>query len=187
MNKSSYETIQLNKNSIKDGTLNIGDKVSSDIDIVSQDRNNQIKSGNTYEVVKFLPSQYAGGFIIDFNGQEWGFWFGNNGMGEHFQKVVTSKDDEVGEKYGELPHMVALVLYYNKMLSLKDLLNKVVNERMNVAPENVKAVKSEILNAIHYLKGKGYVATLSGLGSATQPMLSITDKGRKFIEEGIVK
>ncbi|MFA5398444.1 MAG: hypothetical protein WC346_20695, partial [Methanogenium sp.] len=109
MKKISYKYIKLSKDSVKNGVLQLQDEVTVTRKILSQDEKYSIEPDDFYKVVGFLPSEYEGGFIIDYDGRQWGFWF-NGGMGEYFVKVEREKEDEMSSRYGELPYMILKVL-----------------------------------------------------------------------------
>jgi hypothetical protein len=107
MDKKSYEYQPLNKNSVRNGELQIGDSVTTTTTLTSRDGRYVILPGDLYKVIGFTPNQepYKGGFIINYKGLTWGFYF-NGGQAEYFDKVNMSKQDIMEIKYGELPYKV---------------------------------------------------------------------------------
>ena len=178
MKKVSINYIKLDSNSIHDGVLSIGDKVTVAREIFSKDGKHKISPGDQYEVVGFLPENYAGGFIIDYNGQQWGFWF-EGGMADHFMKVSESKQDSLEQNYGEIPYKILKVLHFNNFLTIKELIEMLFEEELSVSPENTKKVKNDIISAVQELKNQGMIG-ITRITKKDQKTYIITEKGRTF-------
>lgn len=183
MKKVSYEYLPLTKDSISEGGLEIGDSVTPTKEIKSKDDRYSVLPGDLYKVVGILPSQkpYMGGFIIDYKGQRWGFYF-NGGQAEYFNKVEMSKQDVMETRYGDLPYKILTTLKEHNFMSLKDLVDNVAELQMSVPPENIKKVKNELTNATYSLQTLGLVG-VTRLKEGNQKVFAITEKGRKYLNE----
>jgi hypothetical protein len=181
MKKISYEYIKLSKDSVKNGVLQLQDEVTVTRRITSQDGNHSIEPNDFYKVVGFLPPEYEGGFIIDYNGNEWGFWF-NGGMGEYFIKVEQEKEDEMGSRYGELPYKILKVLNTNNFLTVKELTSFLIINEMSIVPENLKKEKDNILRTIRYLESLGMIG-VTKITKKDQVTYAITEKGRNYFKQ----
>jgi len=181
MKKISYKYIKLSKDSVKNGVLQLQDEVTVTRKILSQDEKYSIEPDDFYKVVGFLPSEYEGGFIIDYDGRQWGFWF-NGGMGEYFVKVEREKEDEMSSRYGELPYMILKVLNTNNFLTVKELTSTLITNEINVAPENLKKEKDNILRTIRYLESLGMIG-VTKITKKDQVTYAITEKGRNYFKQ----
>lgn len=183
MKKFSYRYLPLTRDSVNNGELEIGDSVTPTKEVKSIDDRYSILPGDLYRVKGFLPNQnpYKGGFIIDFNGQPWGFYF-NGGQAEYFNKVEMSKQDIMEIQYGDLPYKILHTLAKHNFLYLKDLVDIVVNQQMSVPPENIKKVKNEITRATYSLQALGLVGVTRITGEEGK-VFAVTEKGRRYLNE----
>jgi hypothetical protein len=183
MKKFSYNYTPLTKNSVSDGELEIGDSVTSTREIKSTDDKYSILPGDIYKVKGFLPNQnpYKGGFIIDFNGQPWGFYF-NGGQAEYFNKVEMSKQDIMETRYEGLPYKILTTLTKHNFLSLKELIDTIVDQQMSVPPESIKKVKNELTRAIYSLQSLGLIGVTKITGGEGK-VFAVTEKGRRYLNE----
>jgi len=178
MKKISYKYIKLSKDSVKNGVLQLQDEVTVTRRILSQDEKYTIEPDDFYKVVGFLPPEYEGGFIIDYNGNQWGFWF-NGGMGEYFVKVKLEKEDEMGATYGDIPRKILKTLSTNNFLTVEELISFLIKNELSISPKNLKNVKAEIWETIQYLESLGMIG-VTKLTKNNQATYAITEKGRNF-------
>jgi hypothetical protein len=179
--KFSHSYTQLNEDSIKEGKLKIGDYVTPTTTIVSPEETLAVYPGEFYRVVEFLPSKYKGGFVIDVEGNKWGFWFSKEGLGKYFQKVEMSKQDKMEVTYGELPYKILQTLDEKGLLSLDNIVEIVLNQKLSVPPENVRKVKTEIIKAVYALQELQFIAPTVVVKDG-QKTYMITPKGKQYLK-----
>lgn len=186
MKKVSYSYIPLTDKSIPSGELQIGDYVTPIKEMKSIDLKYTLTPGNLYKVTRFFVGpNNSQGFVIDYLGQEWGFIFGKNGSGSFFNKVILTKMDVLAEKYGDIPWKVLNILNKYGILSLKDLINIVMTQTMNVPPEKIKEVKMNLTRVIYGLQELQLIDTSRFMKGQTEKTYVLTQKGKKFLLEQI--
>jgi hypothetical protein len=182
MIKEAYTLTDLDENSVASGKLKIGDFVTPKVVISSPDETHYVYPDKFYKVVKFLPpKKYPGGFIIDADGETWGFWFGKDGLGDQFQKAEFTKQEVMEEKYGELPYKVLSLLKEKQLLTLDEIVNILLKEKLSVPPENVKSVKNEIIKTIYALQELNFIVP-TRVKKKGQRTFMLTNSGKQYLE-----
>jgi hypothetical protein len=185
MKKRSYEYQKLDAGSVGRGELEIGDKVTPTKELTSNQRKYRLLPGDLYDVKGFLPNvnPYKGGFIIDYEGQDWGLWFGEGGGADNMEKVITSSQDEMEEKYGNFIYKVLSTLKEteeSEFLTLEELTDRVL-EKLTVLPDKMKKVKIEIKTAIYALEKEGIIGILKFTDKKGNKLFVLTKKGRNYL------
>lgn len=184
MKKQSYEYQKLTPRSIKNGELKIGDKVTPIEEIHSPDGKYTLFPGDVYSIKGFLPnvSPYKGGFIIDYDGNSWGFWFDDKGSAQYMEKIIESKQDIVEDRFGDTLYKILKILEEYKLLSQDALVETVMNEEMAVPPDRKRKVQTEVIKAIYSLLSYGYIGTTKYNREEGQKSFMITEKGKQYLK-----
>lgn len=180
MFKRSYSLQEINKESIGSGELKIGDIITPIKDILSPDQQHILKSGEHYKVVKLLPSEYSGGFAIQYGTLTWGLWFGGGGAGEKVRKVVFSDREKMETTHDENLYFILSVLDKKERLPLNELIEEIVSTRMSVPSGKMKAVKTDLIKAVHNLHHLGFIE-LSKLVRGIPQYYKLTQKGKDYL------
>ena len=180
MFKHSYSLEDINAESVVKGELKVGDVVSPIEDIVSPDKQYTLKSGEHYKVVKLLPPKYPGGFAVQYGTLTWGLWFGGGGGGERVRKVYFTDQEKIETTHDENLYFILSTLDKKERLPLEDLVKEVMETRMTIPSGKIKAVKTDLIRAIHDLHRLEFI-------EISKPMRGIpryyrlTQKGKQFL------
>ncbi len=186
--KRKGELIEITPISYKKGDLRIGNAVIALTDIRSREGDN-IKKGERYKVIRLLEqSKYPGGFIINYNGKEWGFYLGEGA--EWWGILKEDKDDDeisieyliggVGEtdigitEFETIPYTIYKIVDEKHIINIKDLVNEVAMRENLFTPKEKNVIRA----AINNLMRKGYLAMLERSNNVL-----LTPQGKKFFEE----
>jgi hypothetical protein len=157
--------------------LKIGDYVTPQVALIDTSKRFSVNPETSYKVVAFpKDSRFPGAFIIELpSGTTWGFHFGKGGAGQYFNKVETTSESKFFLQYGELPYFVLTVLKENITLDIKQIISKVMAQKLDVDQKDLSKVVSQLKYVIIKLEHYEFIGTVEG------KIYSLTQKGKEFL------
>ena len=169
--------IPLTLKMITNGELKKGDFVTPTVQMSDRTKKYTVYPDQNYEVVKIpIDNRFPGFFVIKHpEGGTWGFHFGKGGMGEYFNKVETSSEARFFTRYEELPYFVLRALKQNITLDIKQIVQTVMTQNLDIDQESMSKIVSDLKFVIMKLEHYGFIGTIEG------KVYSLTQKGKEFL------
>jgi hypothetical protein len=191
--------IPLTKEMIDNGSIKVGDKVILTQDITGTKKGDApLKAGTSFTVAQIpKDDRYPGIFAVNTPAGIWGFHFGNRGGGDYFavegENPTPQSEEEppmegiFGDKYGEIPYKILTTLAENPLVTRKSLIRTVLHDKLMVPMKDQRNVAYLIDESVLNLYKEQYVGKSDRKDNKGEPFLYLSDKGKEFIQEGIVQ
>lgn len=184
--------IKITPDSYKMEHLKPGAEVINLVDIQTPNGEGIISKGSKFNVVRLLnQNKYPGGFVINFEGDEWGFYLGR---GAEWWGILEEDEDEdeinidyliggggnidIGiSEFETIPYNIYRVLSQKQAVGRKELIEKVIILEAP-HPSKRRNIRNTIESAIDNLLNKGFLFMLKDMSK-----ILLTPKGKEFFEE----